>query len=304
MPRMSYWSFSEVQMKTIKQLIADRYAYGRAIREIRREERTDEVYSKFPALKAMDDELIAIRSKRMIAAIDHDNVAQKICESDEHQLLARREEFIKEHRIDPGFDKEMPVCAECGDTGFVRMSKGYDRVCDCMKDLVVECFDSCGLKDYASYSNTALDMDMFGDKEHRKEVRKRLTSAIIEPDRLGMPLLLYVDKVRSGKTFLAVCMVKTAILLGKSAAYQKCDELRSLSAQDLRFVSDCEFLVLDDYSGAVTHKADNASALNNILESRMAKRLPTVIVSSSSKEVLVEESDVRIAGKLNKADLV
>ena len=90
-------------------------------------------------------------------------------------------------------------------------------------------------------------------------------------------------------------------MLGLSAYYVKADRLYELSRADQDELKDYDFVVIDDYSPEVTRLDKTATALHSLLEARQASGRATVIVSSASLEVLVAESEERIAGKLKSA---
>ena len=106
------------------------------------------------------------------------------------------------------------------------------------------------------------------------------------------------------KTFLAVGVCKTAINLGKSAFYAKCEDLATIGTDTLEDLKHIDFLVIDDFADAVTMYNNVGSVLNSILETRAAADLPTVLVTPFPKSELVNKCDMRISGKLQSAKLI
>ena len=291
-------------MKTIRALIEEKRNYDSSRREIAREERIEAVYSAHPELRQLDGKLLELRAKRLVSAIDHDNARTRLYESDEKIMASKRERYIKDNGIDPAFDQEAYLCELCKDTGFC-MKNGIRIVCDCMKRELNECFDSCGLSDYSSYSNKTFDAGRFKDAKERSGRRNKIAMIINgSPKYEGTDLWVLTGAPCSGKTFLAVIMTKTAIMIGKSAAYVNCDSIYNMTEDDIGFMRSCDFLCIDDYSGSVTSGFKTASVINSVLEARNARKLKTLIVTSSSLESLVSESDARIAGKLSKAGTI
>lgn len=291
-------------MRTIQSLIDEKKAYNRATRNVALEDRIRDVYLRYPDLESLDSKIVQARRDRLMARFEGQEVTYNFLEEEGKELLLRRERFIKDNGIDPEFDKEIPTCSKCGDTGFVKTAAG-SKVCTCMKRELEECFTLCGLKDFSTYTEKGLDMSYFDDKAARTAQRDRLVKLIMHKAPLkDKGLWILSAPPQSGKTYLTVCMVKAAIRLGKSAAYIKAEQLDDLSDRDLEFLKQCEFLAIDDYSGEVTASAGRAYKLNEILEVRMSQKAATLIVTPFSREDAISRSDVRIAAKLSGAGTI
>ena len=111
-------------------------------------------------------------------------------------------------------------------------------------------------------------------------------------------LWLYSGKVQSGKSYLAICVLKAAVKLGKSVYYIKCEDVGYSSETVTDALRSADFIVIDDFAGEVTQDNRCASALNSIIETRSAAGLKTVLVSSMPKDDLISTCDMRIAGKI------
>ena len=132
---------------------------------------------------------------------------------------------------------------------------------------------------------------------------------IILPIRLdkseeSSPLCVYSAPPQTGKTFLAVCICKSAIKLGKSAYYAKCEELSAIGTDTLEALKRIDFLIIDDFADEVTLFNNVGSVLNSILETRAAAKLPTVLVTPFPRSELISKCDMRISGKLSSARLI
>ena len=139
-------------MKTIKGLIAAGLAETEAARRIICEDAMKRVYKDYPELKDIDGRIIDIRKDRLIAVIDHDERLEKRYEIEEESLLSQRERLIRDYGIDPEFDMEKPICPKCNDTGFAKGKGGTPIVCSCKQAELEECYESCGLGDYTSFT--------------------------------------------------------------------------------------------------------------------------------------------------------
>ena len=292
-------------MKTIKELINESLTEVAAMSEIRREENIRRVYKACPDLKEIDDQILNIRNSRFIAVIDKDERLIKRFDIAEEELQVKRDKIIQRNNIDPEFDVAKHVCDKCGDTGFAKGSDGTLKVCSCRKRELEMSYEYSGMGDFSSYKMKNFRDDYLGDAKSRKAIRNELLKVMIgmtEDDKTS--LWVYSAPTQSGKTFLAICVCKTAINLGKSTYYTKCEDLQVIGTDTLEDLKRIDFLVLDDFADSVTMTNNVGSILNSILEVRAASKLPTVLVTPFTKNELVSKCDMRISGKLKSAKLI
>ncbi len=292
-------------MKTIKELINESLTEVAAMSEIRREENIRCVYKACPDLKEIDDQILNIRNSRFIAVIDKDERLIKRFDIAEEELQVKRDKIIQRNNIDPEFDVAKHVCDKCGDTGFAKGSDGTLKVCSCRKRELEMSYEYSGMGDFSSYKMKNFRDDYLGDAKSRKAIRNELLKVMLgmtEDDKTS--LWVYSAPPQSGKTFLAICVCKTAINLGKSTYYTKCEDLQVIGTDTLEDLKRIDFLVLDDFADSVTMTNNVGSILNSILEVRAASKLPTVLVTPFTKNELVSKCDMRISGKLKSAKLI
>ena len=174
---------------------------------------------------------------------------------------------------------------------------GRKVVCaSCMKDALEEVFNESGLKDFGTYTLKSFKLDYNGSRASEFEGIRALIEGKSEES-----LMLLTGGVQTGKTFLAVVSCKYAIMQGLSAYYMKSDRAGDFDNFELDELKTYDLIVIDDYAGEVTKYYKTANALHTLLEARLASGRATIIVSSSSIDTLVAESDERIAGKLRTA---
>ena len=292
-------------MKTIKELINESLTEVAAMSEIRREENIRRVYKACPDLKEIDDQILNIRNSRFIAVIDKDERLIKRFDIAEEELQVKRDKIIQRNNIDPEFNVAKHVCDKCGDTGFAKGSDGTLKVCSCRKRELEMSYEYSGMGDFSSYKMKNFRDDYLGDAKSRKAIRNELLKVMLgmtEDDKTS--LWVYSAPPQSGKTFLAICVCKTAINLGKSTYYTKCEDLQVIGTDTLEDLKRIDFLVLDDFADSVTMTNNVGSILNSILEVRVASKLPTVLVTPFTKNELVSKCDMRISGKLKSAKLI
>jgi len=297
---MRSWICLVTAMKTIRSLIADRIVSDRVIKEIRREDMISLIYRAHPALEKIDEDLVDIRKQKLMAAMEHDTESTAPLAKREAELIRTRGEYISQKGIDPDFDEVKELCPKCHDTGFVTTKSGNKAVCgSCMKDELNECYEASGMADYSSYTLKSFDFGYIKGVD-RKSVFNKIKK-MFEDGYEGPSLMVYSSPSQTGKTYLSVVLTKYAVIEGRSAYFSKAEWFGDRDLADDESVNECDFLVIDDYSAAITNNRKAASNINKILETRSAGSKATLIVSAEPLETLVAESDSRIAGKLSKA---
>ena len=290
-------------MKTINDAINERLSRLRNLKEMESERRVESVYRRFPELRKIDRDLIDVRTSRMICSIENDSEPLPALNKREEDLRAQREQFLKDNNIPVNFSEPAPSCAKCGDTGFVKAKDGRNVVCTaCMQGALDEVFTASGLKDYSTYTLKSFDLNYY-DKGSSGNARRKAFMGIrnLMEGKDMKKLQLLTGPVQSGKTYLAVICCKYAIMQGLSSCYIKADKLGELGNSEIEEFKSYDIIFIDDYSAEVTKLYRTATALHNILEARLAAGRATVIISSSSIEILVADSDERVAGKLRLA---
>ena len=293
----------ETDMKTIKELIRESLTEVAATRDINRQNNISRIYKEFPDLKDIDDQILEVRNSRFIAVIDKDERLIKRFDIAEEELQTKREKIIARNNIDPSFDEEKFICDKCEDTGFTKGSDGTVKVCSCRKNELESCYEQSGMADYSSYKMKNYRDDYLGNGAGRKKLKNELLKVMLGLDEgdSKSPLCVFSAPPQSGKTFLAIVVCKTAINLGKSAYYAKCEELATLGTDTLEALKHIDFLVIDDFADTVTLYNNVGSVLNTILETRAASGLSTVLVTPFPVSELERKCDMRISGKLQSA---
>lgn len=286
-------------MKTINEAIGERLSRIKLEKQMDMNDMIERAYRKFPELKKIDGDLVDVRASRLICSIEQDDAPVPALKKREEELLAQRKKFLLENNIPEDFDCEQIRCSKCGDTGFIKASDGRRVVCTaCMKDAVIETYNESGMRDFSSFTIKSFDLNYYKNGERKRQfegLRKLLEG------KTDKKLMLLNGGIQTGKTYLAVITCKYAALQGLSSYYVKAETLMYLSREELQELKSYDLIVIDDYSAEVTRNNRIANTLHTLLEARLAADRATVIVSASPLEVLVADSDERIAGKLKSA---
>ena len=292
-------------MININDLIMASNSNAKDERELIRDRKVEETYKQYPELEKIDKEIVAARTAGFIAALDGNEVEERHNESLLKQLKEKRERCLGRYDIPSDFDEEKIICTRCNDTGFFKNKSGLRQVCPCRNDDLEECYRISGMRDYSSIRTDNYSDDYFGNKDHRKVLRRKMLDLVLgNEDVSAKPLWVLFDGTQTGKTFLSVYVLKLAINLGKSVYYTKLDEFMIMEKDTIDDIRDVDLLVVDDYVANMTMTGMTGTRLNALLESRQAMGLATVLVTSFPLQNLIEESDSRISGKIQRAGII
>lgn len=286
-----------MKMKTISEAIDERLSQIRNLKKMDAENKIEAVYRRFPELRKIDNALLDVRTSKILCAIEHDEAPLAALNKREDDITKQRSEFLAEHHIPAGFEDADVYCTKCNDTGYVKAGNGSLIVCKaCMRDALEEVFSGSGLKDFATYTLKGFKFDYSKDRARQFEGLKNLMEG-----KSDKKLMILNGGVQTGKTYLAVVSCKYAIMQGLSACYIKADRLSRLSFDEVDDLKKPDLLIIDDFSAEITGYDRTAYVLHDILEARLASDRATVLVSTTAAEVLIGNSDERIAGKLKTA---
>ena len=291
-------------MKTIDDYIKESISYRKILNKIRRDDNVREVYEKYPDLAKIDEEIIASRKDVMIRILRKENRSENEFER-EDKLLLKREDFIREHGIDSNFDSPCVTCNLCKDIGYVLNEKGSKRVCSCMNQEYEECVLASGMQDYESIRLEGYSKSKSSSRI-REAVKKEICDLLAaEASDRATSICIYSDYASSGKTYLAICLCKLAIMTCRSAYYCKAESLGNFSDDGYYGLMDscknCDMLIVDDFSSDVAKLFKTASALSELLEIRNMKGALTILVTREPVSELRDDIDYRIEGKLRSA---
>jgi DNA replication protein DnaC len=176
------------------------------------------------------------------------------------------------------------------------------RECQCQTEGCSECKKK--IARIRSYAKAEIPMDYWllsmkdfqGDQNFKKYVVDNVLSDIPKFYEEGMSLA-FVGNLGIGKTYAAVCILKSAIMSGYSARYIYMSDIIQKSTEGQSGIFDeltnVDFLTLDEYCDRYVFPSDKAEQLfgqtmERVLRHRLQNRMPTIICSNTPdlKDVL------------------
>lgn len=290
----------------IRKVIADEIKSREITKNVNCDRSIRSVYVAHPDLASIDERIVRLRKIDLLNELEE-------TEGQDHTeqikaLKKERSEYLKNNGIPLDFDSQRVICSVCNDTGYVSI-KGKETVCSCMKGVLEECYTKCGLADFETVKPSAFDLSYFGEehKDKRRIVQKelaRIISHLTDNRRSGDGILVYSDMAGRGKTFVAVCFCKLAMMYGLDSYYLKCGDFAGTYDDKLQRLKKADLLFIDDFSSELTLRNNIAYAFSSVLEYREVQGLATVIVSREIKQEMLDNSEERISSKLKRGRFI
>ncbi len=291
---------------TAQNILSDR----RGKSELERDRRVEEFHKKYTRLAELDRKIRICRAEMLLWTAENrglppDRSGLKVIEKE-------KRDYIIQNGIMPDYDRIIPFCGKCGDTGLVN-----GKPCICYQELILPgLIQASGLDRYPNARFSAYKDDYFSSPQ-----KMRLIRATVEAYAAGFPgqsdNLLFWGDPGTGKTFMAACLAKEAVnryvsvlMLPVSSLLDIMNSYRTLmlsfSPDEERLTSirakrDLIFgggLLVIDELGVEAPGPNTVPDLLQILGTRHQMNLPTVITTNLSISDLQKKYDNRLYSRL------
>ncbi len=291
--------------------------YKRAIDEIRSaskkrkdeyQQLLDKVYSAVPRLAEIDRATAKMGSEAVTLAFSGNtemlNSLKDLC----GKLYDEKSKILKS----AGITEPLAECKLCNDTGYVG-----NNVCQCAKSLAKkllfnELSQSISL-DSACFED--FDLNYYSDvaTSHGIVPRKNMTAVFKMAREYALNFstdsksLLFMGGVGLGKTHLSVSIIREVINKGFGVIYGSAQNLFSAAEKEhfsyenddrrLEAMLSADLLVIDDL-GTEFSTSYTQSVFYNIVNTRINRRLPTIINTNLTLPEIEEKYTARISSRL------
>jgi len=267
----------------------------------------EKLYKENPALTELDFAISAAGASVATVALSGDKALMKELADKTALLSKKRKEILATcPEATPRF-----ACKKCNDSGRV------DGItCQCVKDIARELmfarlcaqmpledssFDNFDLTFYS----TAADADGFAPRARMKEILS-LCKKYAAGFSTSSESLLFLGGVGLGKTHLSLAIANAAINKGYGVVYGPAPALIA-AAEKERFSGEdngamesllcCDLLIIDDL-GTEFATQFSLSVINDVINTRLQKKLPTIINTNLSLRELAEKYTPRVSSRL------
>ena len=295
----------------------------------RREERRDrqealrrQVYAQLPRVAELDRLLRQTMAQVIAAALrEGGDPAAQVAEirRKNQALQGERAQLLAGHGFPADALDDKPLCARCGDSGWV----GSD-MCDCLKVLCAQeqIRELSQLLNLGEQSFETFDLGVYSPevwpawgrspRENMEKVLKICRDYAQNFGRYYFNNLFLSGSTGLGKTFLSACIARTVSENGFSVVYDTAGEVFarfeaqkfSRDEEDAREARDdtrrylrCDLLILDDLGSELTTPFVQ-SALYQLVNSRLTAEKRTVISSNLTMDDVRLRYTPQIASRL------
>ena len=291
-------------------------------RQARQEEQRRQVYARLPRVAEIDGLLRRTMAQVIAAALREggDPAAQVADIRRKNQALqAEQAQLLTGHGFPADALDDKPLCAKCGDSGWV----GSD-MCDCLKVLCAQeqIKELSQLLDLGEQSFDTFDLGFYSPevwpawgrspRENMEKVLKICRDYAQNFGRYYFNNLFLSGSTGLGKTFLSACIARTVSENGFSVVYDTAGEVFARfeaqkfsrdeedareAREDTRRYLRCDLLILDDLGSELTTPFVQ-SALYQLVNSRLTAEKRTVISSNLTMDDVRGRYSPQIASRL------
>lgn len=275
--------------------------------ETQYEKAVSELRAANPRFTEIEMGLQNIAARTAVAALSGDKNALEI-------LKAKSEELSKEKQKLLGgtaFPQIEYACKNCCDTGYIG-----EKICECVVEIAKKLayeqlceempldtcrFDNFDLKYYSDKADEGV-----APKKRMTQVLKICREFSLKFSETGQNLLL-LGKTGLGKTHLSLAIANEAVAKGSSVIYGSAQNLINKAAGEqfsysgstevIDSLLGCDLLVIDDL-GTEMSTSFSQSCIYNIINTRILKKLPTVISTNLTLEGIAEKYTPRVSSRI------
>ena len=296
-----------------------RRRYAEAVEEHARlqRQRQAEVYSQYPRVQELDQELRQTMAEVMAYAFRHgedpkDALAR--VRKKNQNLQQERDYILQQAGYDERYFREGPMCRLCSDTGYVgeKMCQCFEAFCleEQKKELTSLLQNHQSFDDFSlEYYSTATDPGWGISPREQMEIIYETCVEYARKFSLHSRSLIMNGGTGLGKTFLSACIARQVVSMGFSVVYDTAIHVFSAlekqkfggaTEEELRAaerIHACDLLILDDL-GTEMPTAFVTSALYSVVNGRILEGKPTIISTNLSLGELSRRYSPQIASRL------
>ncbi len=265
--------------------------------------RKNEIFSKVPRLKEIEEEInnYAIKSTRLILVSETDEkyTYVKDLENKIESLKTEKKKILDSANISEKQLEPIYECNICNDTGFINNVQ-----CNCYKQRLLDfSYNNSNLSNLTSLCFDKFDENLYSDevnkslnispKQNILNIKRMCLNFIDNFDNTTQKNLLFTGETGLGKTFLSSCIANELLKQGKTVLYQTSPILMDTlieykfrkdgnSEKIYKDVFDVDLLIIDDL-GVEALNSMKCSELFTIINTRLlnTKKITKTIISTN-----------------------
>ncbi|KXZ40731.1 DNA replication protein DnaC [Alkalithermobacter thermoalcaliphilus JW-YL-7 = DSM 7308] len=285
------------------------------------EKRKEEVYSKIPQIKEIDEKIFKIGldlARSVLQSPEQRDVITKKCKEEMEKLRSEKINLMQMYGYSLDYLDIKYVCTSCKDTGFLQNGKK----CSCLNQKLINlAYKMSNLSKVLEKENfNTFNDKLFSDKKSDSEqaspreniwhIYSICESFILNFDKDNGENLLFYGTTGLGKTFMCNCIAKELLDRGKIVIYQTAFKIleiieeykfkkdtSSLTRENYKLLFDCDLLIIDDLGTEVTNSF-TTSEIFNIVNTRLIQGKKTIISTNLSPMEIANTYTDRIFSRI------
>lgn len=295
--------------------------------EIDLDKRKEELYSKIPKLKEIEDEINSsaiLKAKEILLnnSKSIDSFKQKVSD-----LKLKKEQILKENGISKSYLEPNYECKICKDTGYVTDSNYKTRMCNCLKQKLLDySFNKSNMYNLKNENFSTFNENIFSDevdvakyrfnispRKNILNIKEKCIEFVENFDNPNYKNLLFTGGTGLGKTFMSNCIASELIKRGKTVLYgtapvllesvidYKMSKQKNETDNIYKSVLEADLLIIDDL-GTESLNSMKLSELFTILNTRILnlnnKITKTIISTNLNINDIFNSYEERIGSRI------
>lgn len=276
------------------------------------------LYSKFPRLKDIENEMVKLGIDITRAILNKTNNADELLEQlkkRQMDLKIERAEILSSNNYPIDYLEPKYKCKKCKDTGYIDGVK-----CNCLiqkeitylyqqsnlgENVKNENFDQFRL----DYYSDEKDESGYSPRDNMKNIYMKCIKFVQDFDNQNTNLL-FIGNPGLGKTFLCNSIAKDLLEQGKSVIYQVSSELIDLvrkykfdfdneanNSSSINKLYNCDLLIIDDL-GTEHPTQFSGLVIYSILNKRLLNNKKTIVSTNLNTDEIMKNYSERIYSRL------
>lgn len=281
------------------------------------QKRINEIYTKIPRIKEIDEQISSIGFKIATSIISKDieNVEEYIKMQSEKitDLKIEKTELLSRYGYPIDYMEFKYKCKKCKDTGFIE-----NKYCSCFRQkLINRYYQQSNLRDilkienfdtfnFEYYPNRPYNNESLTPRENIERIYAYAVNYTKNFDKLNESLFFYGSS-GLGKTFLSNCIAKELLDKGKVVIYQTASNLMDIirksrfedtsNTNELNELLECDFLIIDDL-GTEPVTPYSYSELFNVINTRILNKKKMLISTNFHLNDIIQNYPERITSRI------
>ncbi len=270
--------------------------------------RREEIYTRIPEYKELEDEIASASVARVKQLLDEASSDKKEYRSHIAEIVSKKKALLKangyaEDYLEPGY-----TCMDCQDTGYINGEK-----CHCFRQMEITLlYEQSNIQEMISKENfSTLSYEYYeGEDLTRFQNAVNISKNFITGFQNHYENIFFYGLVGTGKSFLSGCIAKELLSQGCSVIYFSANGLFDTLARyafdtkskDALYnlnkdLYNCDLVIIDDLGTELTNNFVS-SQFFALLNERHLRRKSTIISTNLSLEELRDRYSERIFSRI------